>query len=272
MLRVFSSDESGAVTTDWVVLTAAIVGMGITSVAAVRTGTGSLGAEIETSLSDSSVSLLGDECNTNSSVGDYKFQTYDEKEQANQSAHLAEIGDTDVQKTFAEVSQKVDWYLQNDPKSPNIAAVVDHAAMVAGELERRGLDYPKSSGDFAQVHERVYGPANTTLCSTSPSSSGTGTAMLMLDSYEGGEVKLKYQEALATYEHEELLKFAEKSAVMAKEAIGQGDQKSAAYQLDLLALAVDEAASREKMLPDAAQYTEVHAKLSGYYNDAFPTR
>lgn len=50
-LLKFCASESGAVTVDWTVLTAAIVGLGLTSVAAVRTGTSSLGVSVESSLS-----------------------------------------------------------------------------------------------------------------------------------------------------------------------------------------------------------------------------
>ena len=55
----FLHAESGAVTVDWVVLTAAITGLGLASAAAVRTGTSDLGSEISTSLSGASVADLG---------------------------------------------------------------------------------------------------------------------------------------------------------------------------------------------------------------------
>jgi hypothetical protein len=54
----FWSNESGAVTVDWTVLTAAIVGLGVASAAAVRTGTSNLGGEIEASLSGAGVADL----------------------------------------------------------------------------------------------------------------------------------------------------------------------------------------------------------------------
>lgn len=54
----FLNDESGAVTVEWTVLTAAIVGMGIASVAAVRTGTGSLGESINAALQGASISRI----------------------------------------------------------------------------------------------------------------------------------------------------------------------------------------------------------------------
>lgn len=50
LINKFRNDESGAVTVDWVVLTAAIVGLGIAVVATVRTGVGGLGTQISTSL------------------------------------------------------------------------------------------------------------------------------------------------------------------------------------------------------------------------------
>ena len=58
MAILFWKDESGAVTVDWTVLTAAIVGLGISAAAAVRTGTVNLGQDVESSLSGASVADL----------------------------------------------------------------------------------------------------------------------------------------------------------------------------------------------------------------------
>jgi len=59
MIKTFAANESGAVTVDWVVLTAAIVGLGLAVVTSVRTGVSSLGTNISTSLSSASVATLG---------------------------------------------------------------------------------------------------------------------------------------------------------------------------------------------------------------------
>jgi Flp pilus assembly pilin Flp len=59
MINAFRNDESGAVTVDWVVLTAAIVGLGLAVVASVRTGANSIASQIQTSLSSGSVATLG---------------------------------------------------------------------------------------------------------------------------------------------------------------------------------------------------------------------
>ena len=48
----FARDEDGAVTVDWVVLTAAIVGLGIAVITSVSSGVNTLGNNISTNLSE----------------------------------------------------------------------------------------------------------------------------------------------------------------------------------------------------------------------------
>lgn len=59
-IKNFAADESGAVTVDWVVLTAAIVGLGIAVIASVSDGVGDLAEAISDSLSDATVVDLGE--------------------------------------------------------------------------------------------------------------------------------------------------------------------------------------------------------------------
>ncbi len=49
-IKTFAGDESGAVTVDWVVLTAALVGLGLAVMGVVSTGIGQVSSQIETSL------------------------------------------------------------------------------------------------------------------------------------------------------------------------------------------------------------------------------
>lgn len=51
-IKNFRADEDGAVTVDWVVLTAAIVGLGIAVLATVREGATNLAGDISTELTD----------------------------------------------------------------------------------------------------------------------------------------------------------------------------------------------------------------------------
>jgi len=49
-INKFRKEEEGAVTVDWVVLTAAVVGLGIAGVATVQTGVGDAATAIQTDL------------------------------------------------------------------------------------------------------------------------------------------------------------------------------------------------------------------------------
>ncbi len=51
LAKKFNDEEDGAVTVDWVVLTAAVVGLGVAALAAVKKGTTKLTGEINTYLS-----------------------------------------------------------------------------------------------------------------------------------------------------------------------------------------------------------------------------
>ena len=59
-IQNFRADEDGAVTVDWVVLTAAVVGLGIAGVAAVKGGVDGLATDIETGLNSAEAASLGD--------------------------------------------------------------------------------------------------------------------------------------------------------------------------------------------------------------------
>ncbi len=56
MIKNFVSNESGAVTVDWVVLTAAIVGLGLAVMTVVSGGTETLTGKINTALSSQTIS------------------------------------------------------------------------------------------------------------------------------------------------------------------------------------------------------------------------
>ena len=58
-IKNFTADESGAVTVDWVVLTAAIVGLGIAVIAAVSNGVESLGDRISEAVSTQPIGPTG---------------------------------------------------------------------------------------------------------------------------------------------------------------------------------------------------------------------
>jgi Flp pilus assembly pilin Flp len=59
LLKNFRKDESGAVTVDWVVLTAAIVGLGIVVMNTVGAGVTTLASNIASSISSETVGFGG---------------------------------------------------------------------------------------------------------------------------------------------------------------------------------------------------------------------
>jgi hypothetical protein len=54
----FTTDQSGAITVDWTVMTAAVVGLGVASVGAVRLGVQELGTDIQVSLTAAEVTFM----------------------------------------------------------------------------------------------------------------------------------------------------------------------------------------------------------------------
>jgi Flp pilus assembly pilin Flp len=55
LIKNFAKSESGAVTVDWVVLTAAIVGLGLAVMAVVSDGVGNLSNDIDTQLTGQAI-------------------------------------------------------------------------------------------------------------------------------------------------------------------------------------------------------------------------
>ncbi len=55
LIKTFSKSEDGAVTVDWVVLTAAVVGLGVGAIQTVGGGTEALGASVSNAVATTAV-------------------------------------------------------------------------------------------------------------------------------------------------------------------------------------------------------------------------
>jgi hypothetical protein len=55
LARKFNTEDDGAVTVDWVVLTAAVVGLGVAALAAIKSGTGTLTSSINDHLANQTI-------------------------------------------------------------------------------------------------------------------------------------------------------------------------------------------------------------------------
>lgn len=58
LMKSYHTDEDGAVTVDWVVLTAAVVGLAIASFASIQTGSQSVGNKVGEYLTDTPVETV----------------------------------------------------------------------------------------------------------------------------------------------------------------------------------------------------------------------
>ncbi|WP_347432028.1 hypothetical protein [Thioclava sp.] len=78
-IKKFHDEEDGAVTVDWVVLTAAVVGLGAAALALVRTQTAGLSGKIATYLDGAEVTqnFSGDEVTAGMTNGDITTYTGD---------------------------------------------------------------------------------------------------------------------------------------------------------------------------------------------------
>jgi Flp pilus assembly pilin Flp len=65
----FKKDEDGAVTVDWVVLTAALVGLGLLVIAAIRPGLDAAATSINTGLTSAGTQTLGGTTTSSSTTG-----------------------------------------------------------------------------------------------------------------------------------------------------------------------------------------------------------
>ncbi|WP_170337531.1 hypothetical protein [Ruegeria arenilitoris] len=63
-IRNFKKDDSGAITVDWVVLTAAVTGLAAIAYALIQGGTEGLADDVEAALSDSAISISTGDSNT----------------------------------------------------------------------------------------------------------------------------------------------------------------------------------------------------------------
>ncbi|WPY95876.1 hypothetical protein T8T21_07095 [Limimaricola variabilis] len=59
-IKTFARDEAGAVTVDWVVLTAAVVGLGVAIMGQVASGTKTMAGKIGSELSTTTIMGAGD--------------------------------------------------------------------------------------------------------------------------------------------------------------------------------------------------------------------
>lgn len=156
----FCSEESGAVTVDWTVLAAAIVGLGIATVAAVRTGVVDLGGDINTSLSAASIASLGElgsmgvqsvvealSMDFPISVTAEEYASYFTSLETKTEAELARLYNITYSRALA-----------NSVWDPTFAATyLDQAAAVRQTMIDKGYAIPETEVAFEDTYAQIVG-------------------------------------------------------------------------------------------------------------------
>lgn len=149
----FWQDESGVVTTDWIVLTAAIGGICLSAVVSIRGGVEALAFGVEQSLSGAQVTGLGTLGFVNYTAPDLMIlggPNFGDVT-GNLRSTLQAMSDTDL-RTFAEL------HAQNVADDPVCAGVrscaidIDHIALALTELQTRQAP-PTLVEDVDQIYQ-----------------------------------------------------------------------------------------------------------------------
>lgn len=148
--RGFLRDESGAVTVDWVVLAASVVGLGVASVTAVRTGVVDLSGEVSTSLSSASVASLGTLGGATAEFA-YALRHYSQAEhEAEASWIINNWSDSTLLDSLPSYAQVVSNFI-NSGNNYHAGMYMDSLYAMHVAVEDRGLTWPDDVPTLAEL-------------------------------------------------------------------------------------------------------------------------
>jgi len=155
-VRQFLCSTSGAVTVDWVVLAGAVVGIGITSVAAVRTGVVDLGGGIDSSLSGASVAAPA---TLGSGVYEHSLLSVPQSTYDSWMTTLSSFDSTQLVNLYTTLSNMIPGYISSG-NSNTAGLYIDLLAATQESIDANGLsraDGIPSVGTFVDQYNTAYG-------------------------------------------------------------------------------------------------------------------
>lgn len=234
----FLSDESGAVTVDWVVLCAAVVGLGVGATAAVRSGAISLGGEIQTALGDAGVGLICQE------GGDYALRILggDRADETSRfREQIARMSDDELRAAYAETVEKTNILHAAGESADYVNEVLDYAYLYAQELEARRLEAPEGVQSFDALSNAIDGNSGRGACGTGGTGEDTAGdddggdgshALLALDDEQARVIN----DELARYDDRSLAQLAQDLQEKYAEASSNRNREDMAMILDYMYL------------------------------------
>lgn len=152
VFRRFRADEDGAVTTDWVVLTAAVVGLGLAAATSIGGSTTEAAAGVASSVDSTVSTALGHEQSTEEFLASYNPLS---------SSHRGGSGsDSWVRRSYGYTSGMSDSRLASSYAYNYAQAVTGHNASAADKLavrervmKERGIAIPSGNQSASQVRK-----------------------------------------------------------------------------------------------------------------------
>ncbi len=245
----FIRNTDGAVTVDWVVLAAAVVGLGVTSVNVVRSGSNALAADIQTSLSDASVALIcqGGTYQMRSYVGDAAGEALDI------AREFSRYSDEELRAGFNDVSHKLDSLRAGGGSDADYDRNLDYLSILAAEMDSRGVTPDRGVPTFAEV-----AGLDASGCGAGGDGAASGPQLLALDE---GQIAW-YNEYLAGLRDDEVVAYFSEREETYYQAISNGDDEKARNVLDelnLISAALSERRDREREAAEAqARYERAY--------------
>ncbi len=242
-LRNFLCGDSGAVTVDWVVLSAAIVGLGVASVVAVRSGVGSLGNDIALALGDASEAMACQDGAYEARVltGDRAREAESIRDQ------IAGMSDDEVRANYTETVEKAGILRAEGQPEDYVNEILDYAALYGAELTDRRLTDDRAAAAFAALTGTGGDACGANGGDGGDGGDGGGYTLMALADLDGGRFADNFREEISRYDSEQVLRLYGESETTYYEALAAGDDEKARIMLDQMYLARQELGRRDDM-------------------------
>ena len=232
----FLSDTSGAVTVDWVVLAAAVTGLGIASVSAVGSGVGTLAVNVDAALSGASVSLL---CQP--AAYEMRYFAGDRAEDALRYAEeISQMSDENVLNNYSEAARKYEAVRDGNEGDERLAEILDVVALYNAEIEARRLEPATDAPSFSSL-------SGADACSGGGSGATGGYELLAYNTRDSGRDADGFRNEISRYESEQIAAIFGEFEVTFYEALENGDEEKARILLDQMYMTMQEIATREDL-------------------------
>jgi len=146
MTNTFLSDESGAVTVDWVVLTAALVGLGLATTAVVTSGVSALSGNLATELTEQGLDAIASSILDLGVISPHHSQAWLDQVVPDFFGDPAIFSDAELAAYHTTMANTILAANPADIASGHYHNSIDHMGAVEAAMANRGITIPDTSG------------------------------------------------------------------------------------------------------------------------------